>query len=51
MDMFAETSNIDYHLSFDGQGKKLLFSVFRLRKTNGSYPFANEPNELNRLCR
>jgi hypothetical protein len=64
MDTIAETANFDYHSSFADQGKRT--SVFRFpyvvqteivvcpfvyEETNGSYPFANGLNGLNRLVR
>jgi hypothetical protein len=40
MGTFAETTIVDYHLSFADQGKQSFpFPVFRLQQTNGSCPF------------
>ncbi len=36
MGRFAETTNINCHLSFSNQENKIPFSVFRLQKTNRS---------------
>jgi hypothetical protein len=39
MGTFAETTNVDYLLSFADEGKQTSVYNFRLQKTNESLPF------------
>jgi hypothetical protein len=40
MGTFAETGNVDYHLSFADQGKETSVFQFRLQQTSKNFPFS-----------